>query len=138
MMSAPVGSDGKALPHSFDGRFWATEFCRLYAQSDATDVEFMHTWFANAIMAGFDEAKRQVAPLHDRMVSALRMAYLKHHLDDTSIGWHKLDDLLHTLICQVMGDQEFQKWFAEQQEKRMQNSIVHPLPHKLLIFDADG
>lgn len=41
---------------SMDARVWADEFCKL---NTATDKGTMIGWFANAIMAGFDEATRR-------------------------------------------------------------------------------
>ena len=105
-----TGTDGKGLPHSMDGRFWAESLCEVRS---TYDVELMHTWFANAIMAGYDEAQRRGELVEKRLVCALHAAYLKHHLDDSSIGWDELDDMLHTLLCDRMGDREFQKWFAK-------------------------
>jgi len=57
--------------------------------------------------------------LYDRMASALRMAYLKHHCLDTSIGWHELDDLLLDVLCEVMGDRAFQAWFADETKETL-------------------
>lgn len=44
-----------------DGLAWAKEFCKRAAASPAiaTDLETMRGWFANAVMAGFDEAQRR-------------------------------------------------------------------------------
>jgi hypothetical protein len=44
---------------SMDGLMWAQEFCRV---TGFHDEEWAHTWFANAIMAGYDEATRRAAP----------------------------------------------------------------------------
>jgi hypothetical protein len=41
---------------------------------------------------------------------ALRMAYRKHHLGDESIGWNELSDALKNVLCEFMGDREFQRW----------------------------
>jgi len=38
-----------------DGKFWAEEFVKLHGG----DVALMHTWFACAVMAGYDEAQRR-------------------------------------------------------------------------------
>ena len=40
----------KELPFSTDARKWAKEFCKL----KNPDQESCETWFANAIMAGWD------------------------------------------------------------------------------------
>jgi hypothetical protein len=39
---------------SFDASDWAKAFC---AANPGTDEAIMTTWFANALMRGFDEAK---------------------------------------------------------------------------------
>lgn len=48
------------LLSDFDALHWAERFvARVQERPDlATDVETMHVWFAGAIMAGFDYAKR--------------------------------------------------------------------------------
>jgi hypothetical protein len=46
----------KFNPQCFDAKLWADEFIRLNKSSDHGT---MHTWFASAIMAGFDEARRR-------------------------------------------------------------------------------
>jgi hypothetical protein len=55
------GSDGKCIPRSTDARLWAREFVKTTTinMSIALDEELMTTWFANAIMAGYDQAKNQ-------------------------------------------------------------------------------
>jgi hypothetical protein len=68
-MEEALGSDGKALPQSMDGRFWAEEFVKLHGG----DAALMHTWFANAIMAGYDEAQRRHEP------DAQRYRFLADH-----------------------------------------------------------
>lgn len=40
------------LVQNFDARIWAHEFCRL---NPGADFDLMLTWFANALMAGWDE-----------------------------------------------------------------------------------
>lgn len=51
----------KRLPHSIDARDWAEEFVAMIRHDPdiATDKETMTTWFANSIMAGYDEAARR-------------------------------------------------------------------------------
>jgi hypothetical protein len=43
---------------SFDARDWATAFCKL---NPTMDEGTMLTWFANALMRGFDEHAARVA-----------------------------------------------------------------------------
>ncbi len=42
---------------SFDARVWAKEFCRLFP---GHDEGLMISWFANAIMAGYDYAVNKI------------------------------------------------------------------------------
>lgn len=48
-----------------------------------------------------------------KLLTACQMAYRKHHLDDDSIGWDELSDMLFNVLCEVMGDEEFQEWRKE-------------------------
>lgn len=50
------------LPLSFDAVNWAKAFVCIVEQTPniATDEEAMTTWFANALMAGFDESERRI------------------------------------------------------------------------------
>lgn len=45
-----------------------------------------------------------------RLLNACKMAYRKHHLCDDSIGWDELSEVLCNVLCEVMGDEEFQEW----------------------------
>lgn len=51
------------LPHSFDAWDWAEEFCEIVSKNPTIphDKETMMGWFANAIMAGWDEMGRRKA-----------------------------------------------------------------------------
>ena len=55
----------KFNPQSMDARKWVKEFNRIEVEKglQPTDPEWMLGWFANAIMAGYDEAKRRATPL---------------------------------------------------------------------------
>ena len=58
----------RELVNSMDARVWAKEFMRLYENSrkapqnipDWVDEDLMRGWFANAIMAGYDNATRKL------------------------------------------------------------------------------
>lgn len=63
-----VGDDGKKIPHTMDARVWASEFIAAVEKNPGIPVDqgTMIGWFANAIMAGYDEANRRAkasAPL---------------------------------------------------------------------------
>ena len=53
-------------PQSIDAKVWTKEFMRLYYEHDRDykwiDESLMLGWFANAIMAGYDEARRRFEP----------------------------------------------------------------------------
>ena len=55
------------LLQSFDAKDWAREFCRI-AKGLGHDIDegWMITWFANAIMKGWDERGRQTCELCGR------------------------------------------------------------------------
>lgn len=51
---------GSKLPASFDARDWAKEFVEICEKNPSIplDIETMTTWFANAIMCGWDKQKK--------------------------------------------------------------------------------
>ena len=49
------------------------------------------------------------------LLSACKMAYRKHHLNDDSIGWDELSSCLLDALCNTMGDKGYQEWVASQQ-----------------------
>lgn len=55
------------LVGEFDADVWAREFVARSAVDPtlATNVHVMRAWFANAIMAGFDEGQRRMRPSGD-------------------------------------------------------------------------
>lgn len=61
------------------------------------------------------------------LLDAVKMAYRKHHLDDPSIGWDELSDVLMMALCNEMGDQGFQNWLhqvsAQQSVQRTARSL---------------
>ena len=59
------------LHNTIDAKLWAEEFNRVLVARDEQpyDPGFLIGWFANAIMAGFDEAtRRATAPLEEALV----------------------------------------------------------------------
>ena len=44
------------------------------------------------------------------LLYAVKMAYRKHLLNDESIGWGELSDVLQVALCNAMGDDEFIIW----------------------------
>lgn len=59
-----VATANTSFTNSFDARDWAKEFVATARRNPklATDEGTMLGWFANAIMRGYDEAKRRPAP----------------------------------------------------------------------------
>lgn len=51
----------KDLTGEMDAQVWAHEFMEFWKENPIhiMDEEFMLGWFANAIMAGYDEARRK-------------------------------------------------------------------------------
>lgn len=47
---------------------------------------------------------------NDRLLHAVLCAYAKHHLDCEDIGWNQLSDILHSAICNEIGDDEYIAW----------------------------
>ena len=51
---------------------------------------------------------------HERLLlAAVQLAYRKHHLNEPQIGWDELSTALLNALCEVMGDEGFQKWLKE-------------------------
>lgn len=55
---------------SFDARDWAKAFMKIYEAGVVVDQELMTTWFANALMRGFDE-RGSLAKTAARLASAI-------------------------------------------------------------------
>lgn len=49
---------------------------------------------------------------NDRLLHAVLCAYAKHHLDCQDIGWTQLGEILHSAICNEIGDDAYQRWLA--------------------------
>ena len=47
------------------------------------------------------------------LLDAAKAAYRKHHLNDDSIGWQELSDILFNALTETMGGGEFSKWLKE-------------------------
>ncbi len=44
------------------------------------------------------------------LLDAVQKAYRKHWLNDGTIGWDELGDILHNALINTMGDNEFIEW----------------------------
>ncbi|HQJ66523.1 MAG TPA: hypothetical protein PLH32_18105 [bacterium] len=49
----------------------------------------------------------------ENVLGVLKLAYRKHHLLDDSVGSTELSDFLMDTICELIGDDGFQKWLDE-------------------------
>ena len=44
----------------------------------------------------------------------LELAYRKHHLNDENVGWDELSEELRDSLCELKGDEKFQRWLKDQ------------------------
>lgn len=67
------------LSHNTDAQDWATEFVNAVRENPdiATDEGTMIAWFANAIMAGHDEArlKYEMVNLHEFLMRSMELQF---------------------------------------------------------------
>lgn len=52
----------------------------------------------------------RAAGRNDRLLHAVLCAYAKHHLGCEDIGWNQLGDILHSAICNEIGDEAYIRW----------------------------
>lgn len=52
----------------------------------------------------------RLVPVDNELLKAVKLAYRKHHLGDESVGWDELSETLMNVLCETMGDEEFQVW----------------------------
>jgi hypothetical protein len=81
---------------SFDAKDWAEAFCQIISDGRAIDEDFMVTWFANALMRGYDEAaQRRSKDLDEARSEALRLRATLGELTNVDIAvWaNKIDDV---------------------------------------------
>jgi hypothetical protein len=60
--------------------------------------------------------QKKVAELEqqlDTAIKVLKRTYRKHWLDDDSIGWDELGGELRDILCELIGETEFQKLLNE-------------------------
>lgn len=55
--------------------------------------------------------------MNEFLLEACKAAYRKHHLNDDSIGWDELSDILLDALCNEMGDVGFQEWLRQVKEE---------------------
>jgi hypothetical protein len=99
------------LNDTMDAKLWADEYCRL---NTAADHATMLSWFANAIMAGYDEANRRHATASTRADTTIafdewiaKTDWVQEHKDSFSfntLSMHRADVLrreIETLRAKV-------------------------------------
>ena len=84
-----AGKPGEAVGPSFDARVWAHDFCIIAKQlGTPVDEEWMVTWFANALMRGYDEKaaeqRRSLVSLREAAMPLIER--LPHGLGPHGIG----------------------------------------------------
>ena len=61
-------------------------------------------------LSQISKAKTAKDIANESLLEACKAAYRKHHLDDDSIGWDELDNILLDALCNAMGDNGYQEW----------------------------
>jgi hypothetical protein len=71
----------------------------------------------NALLSGIEALTNpnyhelnKEAGRNDRLLHAVLCAYAKHHLNCDDIGWNQLGDILHSAICNEIGDDRYCAW----------------------------
>ena len=73
-----------------DARLWADEFYKLNRRENvapiAHDIEWLEAWFANAIMAGFDEGQRRgekagALAEREKLIESASQFFIEHQGD---------------------------------------------------------
>lgn len=80
-------------------------------------VDRCHAYCRPAVAAELGRLRRErdeaaCPDSHEQAVEALQACFRKHHMDDPSIGWDELSDVMTNALCEVMGDDGFQAWLA--------------------------
>jgi len=79
------------LTGEFDAKIWAEEFMKLFGKSlSQIDEGLMLSWFANAIMAGYDKAKREA-------LTAIKQEILGKLPEKKDIYWNMKLEVKSTL-----------------------------------------
>jgi hypothetical protein len=62
---------------------------------------------------GFDSGVQAERERSKGLVDVLKKVYLKHNLGDDSIGWEELGTIVHSTICNEIGDDAFCDWLEQ-------------------------
>lgn len=75
MVEATVPPKKSKLPASFDARDWASEFVEIFTKLHPgveIDEGWMISWFANALMCGYDTATGRMRKKMERMENKMK------------------------------------------------------------------
>jgi hypothetical protein len=91
--------DGVAIDHTnMDAAHWAGEFCKAFPGHDES---LMLSWFANAIMCGWDNAhwkmQKESTPPQQQEQSGEAVAFAKGRLEGLAIATKICDDRIYAL-----------------------------------------
>jgi hypothetical protein len=93
--SKEPATDLKFDPQLMDAVVWAKEFMRYFSKhSGKIDEELMRSWFANAIMAGYDEARRRYEPKEPQKIEELKIG--KDNISKESLA-KKLNEIIQAI-----------------------------------------
>ena len=68
--------------------------------------EIMKTW--DKMVQYIKEGKNNSTPRD--LLEICKIAYRKHNLNDDSVGWEELSDILYNILVNIMGDDNFSNW----------------------------
>lgn len=68
-----------------------------------------------AFVLGYLAAAHRYGLPSEKLLYAVKCAYRKHHLNDDSIGWNELSDILLIALTETMRDEAFNKWLKGKQ-----------------------
>lgn len=121
MLSIAEGIAAQRWPHTMDAQRWAEEFVKL---NPGADHDLMLSWFANAIMAGYDTAQARATSSESTVtgqlaqklleIDAARYRYLRKygwdlitlppstaHNEENATGPANLDELVDRSIARI-------------------------------------
>ena len=52
------------------------------------------------------------------LLTACKLAYRKHHMDDESIGWDELSNVLLDALCNELGTDGYWEWLQETRKEK--------------------
>jgi len=74
-----------------------------------TDVEHLLSGVEALTKPNYHSLNKK-AGRNDRLLHAVLCAYAKHSLDCDDIGWNELGNILHSAICNEIGNEAYIAW----------------------------